>query len=606
MPYFNFTQEIGEPDLVTGEIPGIKSEASFFLSTSAAEGLRSSRVADITGESSSSESFKSNYAKLPDYLKSCLDYSAIVCGRYGVEIGKLVRLLLAEGLIEDRPGDIMEDVAANVLKELIDLGMLQEERQGTEVKVPASYLRLCILKLEKQDFVSKTANSPVRLGIRDDGRDIYPKVEGLLIHSLFILGADRRAYFDSYRGLSRAYMRNVCGMHFLLVLDLDCWIERLPDELGDLIHLRYLGLFNSNLDELPGTLGNLKRLQTLDIRWCGGLRKLPIQILHIQQLRHLLMSDSINDCEIRVPKGIGALVNLHTLSGIYGGDDIAMELIALTQLRELGVKRVTADHASELFAAIEKMENLTSLSLEAERNYFEEEFFLSGGLIEMPVWFASMENLTRLSLLFSYLSENPTSVLQFLPKLKHLQLCHAYKARHIGKEFCNAGGFPVLETLTIASGSLAEWTEIETGAFPRLRYLCFHNCGNLIFLPEGLQNISTLQDLCFFPWHPDLRRRLMSQIFGRLRTVDFPTTKWKNINHNSFHRKFFEDEMLLLYSSNIISCFLFIYFNILVKCAILYCLVYLNLCNLQRRNQCTRLQKIYLDDERCVYLFAFP
>jgi hypothetical protein len=159
MPYFNFTQEIGKHDLVTEEILGMESEASFFLSTSAAEGLRSSRVADITGESSSSEYFKSNYAKLPDYLKSCLDYSAIVCWRsYRVEIGKLVRLLLAEGLVEDRPGDIMEDVAENVLKELIDLGMLQEEEQGTEVIVPASYLRLCILKLEKQDFVSKTAH----------------------------------------------------------------------------------------------------------------------------------------------------------------------------------------------------------------------------------------------------------------------------------------------------------------------------------------------------------------------------------------------------------------------------------------------------------------
>jgi len=260
MPYFNFTQEIGKPDLVTEEIRGIESEASFFLSTSAAEGLRSSRVADITGESSSSESFKSNYAKLPDYLKSCLDYSATVCGRYRVEIGKLVRLLLAEGLIEDRPGDIMEDVAENVLKELIDLGMLQKDEEYALVQVPASYVQLRILKLEKQDFVSKTANSPVRLRIGDDGRDIYPNVEGLLIQSLFIISRRRDSSFDSPRGLSRAYMRNVCGMHFLLVLDLSGWIECLPDELGDLIHLRYLGLFNSNLDELPGTLGDLKRL----------------------------------------------------------------------------------------------------------------------------------------------------------------------------------------------------------------------------------------------------------------------------------------------------------------------------------------------------------
>lgn len=220
-----------------------------------------------------------------------------------------------------------------------------------------------------------------------------------------------------------------------------------------------------------------------------------------------------------------------------------MELIALTQLRELGVKRVSADHASELFAAIKKMENLTSLSLETELDYFEgfsifpesdafspppllQEFFLRGGLIEMPVWFASMENLTRLSLSDSYLSENPTSVLQLLPKLKHLKLSHAYKARHIGKEFCNAGGFPVLETLTIASEFLAEWTEIETGAFPRLRYLCFRNCGNLIFLPEGLQNISTLQDLRFLPWNPDLKRRLMGEENYKIKHVPNIWQSW--------------------------------------------------------------------------------
>jgi len=93
----------------------------------------------------------------------------------------------------------------------------------------------------------------VRLRIGDDGRDIYPNVEDLLIQSLFILSERRDSYFDSPRGLSRAYMRNVCGMHFLLVLDLRGGIECLPDELGDLIHLRYLGLVGSNLNELPGT-----------------------------------------------------------------------------------------------------------------------------------------------------------------------------------------------------------------------------------------------------------------------------------------------------------------------------------------------------------------
>ncbi|KAJ6769302.1 DISEASE RESISTANCE PROTEIN RP [Salix koriyanagi] len=530
MPYFNCTEEIGKPDSVPEELLGSKSQAGVVPSTSAADGVSSSRVADSTGESSQ-ETFKSNYAKLPDYLKSCLDYSSIVSTRHPVEIGKLVRLLLAEGVIQDKPGDIMEVVAANVVKELIDLGMLREVDDGSEVEVPASYLHLSILKLEKQDYVAKTANSPVRRAIRDDGRDIFPNDEGRLIQSLFIITAERRGYSSgSTGGLSRAYMRNVCGMRFLLVLDLDGKIVYLPDEVGDLIHLRYLGVVNSDLDELPRTLGNLQKLQTLDIRMCGKLSKLPIEVVHIQQLRHLLMSKSIGDCEIRVPEGIGKMVNLHTLSGIYGGDGIARELSALTQIRHLGVKRVSEDHAGELFAAIEKMENLESLSLEAEGCFFEEtsptlfpeldafspppllqEFYLQGGLTEIPIWLASMENLTRLALSFSYLSESPTSALQFLPKLKHLNLWEAYKAKQIGKEFCSAGGFPALETLKIASDFLVEWTEIATGAFPRLRSLSFSCCSSLVFLPEGLQNISTLQELYLGSMHPDLARRLKGE-----------------------------------------------------------------------------------------------
>lgn len=140
-----------------------------------------------------------------------------------------------------------------------------------------------------------------------------------------------------------------------------------------------------------------------------------------------------------------------------------------------------------------------------------QEFYLQGGLIEIPMWLASMENLTRLTLSFSYLRENPTSVLQLLPKLKHLSLWEAYRAKLIGKEFCNAGGFPALETLTIASQFLVEWTEIATGAFPSLRSLSFRCCLSLIFLPEGLQNISTLQELYLDSMHPDLARRLKGE-----------------------------------------------------------------------------------------------
>ncbi|KAJ4843799.1 hypothetical protein Tsubulata_009986 [Turnera subulata] len=547
MPYLNFTCRLDERHLIDEEMLRRKSQVDVIPGPSKEAQQISSTVIDSKGESSLG-TFRSNYENLAHCLKSCLDYASIVCKRYSVEKEKLVRLLLAEGLIQEQPGEIMEDTGVKIVHELISLGMLRELEDGTEVEVPKSYHELSILKVEKQEFVAKTSISPHRVMIRDDGRDIHPFFEDSLIQSLFIITVERRhSSFYPTRGLSRGYMEAVCSVRSLLVLDLDGKIECLPDEVGNLVHLRYLGLVNSDMDALPPTLANLQRLQTLDIRM-SRLEILPVEILSMTQLRHILMSKCINDGEIRVPKGIRALSNLHTLCGLYAGDGIASELSALTQLRELGAKRVSEDHASELSEAIMNMENLVCLSLEAEEIFFEKEdtpfslfpemeqfcpppllqkLYLHGGLVELPSWIVSMGNLTSLYLSSSALSENPTPALQSLPKLRHLTLWNAYKAKQIGKEFCKAGGFPVLETLTIASDFLVEWTEIVQGAFPSLKCLGLRNCLSLKFLPEGLQTISTLDELHLSPMHPDLARRLSGEENYKIKHISqFWTIPW--------------------------------------------------------------------------------
>lgn len=171
--------------------------------------------------------------------------------------------------------------------------------------------------------------------------------------------------------------------------------------------------------------------------------------------------------------------NLHTCTGICSGAGIASELSSLTQLRQLDVHDVSEDHADEIFASIIKLENLVSLSLNAEQassgtllpelDSFSpppphlQELFIRGSLVEIPSWLLSIANLNTLELCHSNLQENPSSVLQFLPKLKHLVLWYAYSAKLIGVDFCEAGGFPELGTLTIASSELVEWTEIGIG-----------------------------------------------------------------------------------------------------------------------------------------------
>lgn len=417
----------------------------------------------------------------------------------------------------------MEDRADNIIDELLVLGVLQKSSDRNGQQISSTSQEFCLVEADEQDFVAKAANLPAHAIIEDDGKNIPPSFQSLQIQSLFVITAQRRGLVN--QGLSRVYIETLCGLQSLSLLDLDGVVEYLPDEVGDLVHLRYLGLANSKLQELPKTLANLQKLQTLDIRFCN-LSVLPMEILNFQQLRHLLMEKELLSRAVTIPNGIGKLVNLHTCTGVFAGCGIFDEFSSLTQLRKFGVTCLSEDHASELFAAIMKMKNLTSLSLRSDTEACEGTFFpdmeqfspppllqelhLDGRLFEMPQWLASMENLTTLFLSSSCLYENPTSVLQFLPKLQILTLWEAYQKKLICKEFCNAGGFPALQSLTIAAKYLVEWTEIANGAFPSLRCLSFNDCPNLMFLPEGLQNIKTLESLYLRKVHEDLVRRLMS------------------------------------------------------------------------------------------------
>ncbi|XP_058008599.1 probable disease resistance RPP8-like protein 2 [Hevea brasiliensis] len=514
MPIFYYSRKSdGKIESIFAEMPARKSQVDVIPS----------RAEQDKGESSSLSASKSNYEQLPHHLKSCLDYCSIFSKKFSIEKQKLVRLLLAQGLIPEKQGQIMEDVAANIIKELIGLEMLEEDQKfNSKVHVSEFHQESCLVEVDEQDFVANAANLPIHAVIEDDGKTLPLDFKNFRIRSLFATAIehDQIQYIGAF---SEAYLQTVCGLQFLLILELLGTVEYLPDEVGDLVHLRYLGLC-SEIKKIPCTIGNLQKLQTLDISCGENLCKLPVEILNIRQLRHLLLKDYLEfDGGIRVPRGIGTLIHLQSFTAIFSGASFASELSLLTKLRSLDIRNVSEDHADELFAVITNLENLVSLSISAEQarrgSFLPEmeqfsppphlkELHLRGGLFELPNWLASIENLTNLGLYHSNLLENPSSVLQFLSKLKHLTLRNAYKTKLIGKEFCKEGGFQKLETLTICSEDLVEWTEIVNGAFPCLRTLQFFNCLNLKFLPEGLENISSIRELRLWPSHGDLARRL--------------------------------------------------------------------------------------------------
>ncbi|KAJ9683389.1 hypothetical protein PVL29_019112 [Vitis rotundifolia] len=436
-----------------------------------------------------------NYINLPYDLKLSLLFCRAFPGYYRKKKGKLVRVLVAAGLIQEKPGELMEDKAQENIERLVDLGMLEEEQTVWDsFEVPSPYHELSLSVMNAEEFFISTANSDSiipptarQVSIHEADNTITNMTS--LLHSLFV---------SAKYGLSKQL-----GLH-------------------------------SKTTKLPESISNLRNLQTLDISWSEDDIELSNGVLDLAQLRHLKMYQFWNDGEVRGPPGISRLRNFQTLDGIYAGGGIAKELGNMTQLRSLEVRCLSDDRADELYASATKLSGLRNLSLTVERNRMAynssdsddneysvfpsletfspppllETLELEGCLTEMPLWLGSMENLTKLYLCYSHLSENPTTILQFLPNLKYLLMGDAYKGERMEIECFRAGGFPKLEYLTIASDDLVEWTEIEEGALPSLKQLRFLNCMRLMVLPEGLQHVTTLQILDLWIVHKDLIRRL--------------------------------------------------------------------------------------------------
>lgn len=102
------------------------------------------------------------------------------------------------------------------------------------------------------------------------------------------------------------------------VLDLDdAPIDFLPDEAGNLFHLRYLSVNNTKIKMLPKSIGKLQNLQTLNVA-DTFLCQLPKVINKLQKLGNLLADRCNQEIDfslesikgVQIQQGIGHLEEL--------------------------------------------------------------------------------------------------------------------------------------------------------------------------------------------------------------------------------------------------------------------------------------------------------
>ncbi|KAJ8641849.1 hypothetical protein MRB53_018543 [Persea americana] len=339
-------------------------------------------------------------------------------------------------------------------------------------------------------------------------------------------------------GTSQRRMEQLCTrFQFVRVLDLESApLTDLPESLAELIFLRYLSLAKTGITSLPKTIEKLEHIQVLNLKGTS-IVELPDQILKLKKLRHLLAyTYNYKDVPsfhciqaVRVPRGIGSLTALQKLSVIQANEEngIISELGNLKQLRRLGIVGLRHVDGQSICSSIAQMTNLNSFSarsanaselLNLHCQYFSpprnlQRVYLRGPLGKLPSWICTLQQLTRLTLGWSYLEKDPFLELHVLGSLKELTLLEAYggNSLYCGPSGKGRGGFPNLKSLSLDGLLGLEIIQLENGAMPKLEKMIIGSCEKLLTAPLGIEYLTTLKRVELFAMSEDFMSRMRTE-----------------------------------------------------------------------------------------------
>jgi hypothetical protein len=127
---------------------------------------------------------------------------------------------------------------------------------------------------------------------------------------------------------------------------------------GDLLHLRYLGLAYTELHRVPLEIGKLMFLQTLDLKGLDRLKELPVSIVQLRNLMFLYLHVM---CRAYIPVGYKNLTSLEELVVPFSEDTDPEELGNLTELRVLYISLPSSYPPGKLLILMESLGKLRKL-----------------------------------------------------------------------------------------------------------------------------------------------------------------------------------------------------------------------------------------------------
>ncbi|OMO66776.1 hypothetical protein COLO4_30385 [Corchorus olitorius] len=499
-----------------------------------------------------------SYYELPLALKQCISYCAVFPKDKILNKDELIKLWMAQNYLGEAQCKEMEIVGEEYFDELMMRSFFQDFRRAEldsgiveckmhdiihdflqhltkpdclilvnhgfeELRVDSCYERARHVTLirEKTDLIDPTLmrgkaapKDPKFIHVPADlGVYCFRKLRSLLVdssnHDTSSLSTSLPMWCDQFTCLRTLNLSNS------LFGDS---IEELPDQIGNLVHLRYLNLkHNRKLKQLPESLCELCNLQTLNLTWCARLEELPCGMGKLINLRHL-ENEKTDLSLMAMPKGIGRLTCLQTLSVFVvtdGGSNEASTLgdlgnllhlqghLKISRLGIVGVteaKKAKLQNKKGLRGLVLEFNGPKGLMLKRLRrgndigllealqpplSLEKLEISCYCGPTVFPTWMKDLTKLRHVSLGFCF-DLNVLPPLGKLQSLESLYIGGMGSLQNVGFEFLGVDG----ELLALSSSSIV--------AFPSLKHLEFRDMqewDNWIS-SGGEEHISIMPHLC--------------------------------------------------------------------------------------------------------------
>jgi len=481
---------------------------------------------------------KLSYDNLPRRLKPCFLYLGLFPEDFEIPVTPLLQKWVAEGFIQDTGSRDPDDVAEDYLYELIDRSLVQAARVDTNgdlivIRVHDLLRDLCILESKEDRVFEVFTDHNILIPTKPRRLSIHSKMDHYIsssnndhscVRSLFFLGSyyyirswDWKWLFERLK-LVRVLEFGVNGSN------------KIPSDIGNFIHLRYLRIQSHYVPFVPNSILNLWNLQTIDL---GPSRHIvpisfPAQIWKLKHLRHLNAPRAIklrgscsgsdekmwnlqtvftlvlnsqatslikkgtfpnvkklglivtSECEGELPKLLQRLQELSYLNKLLivlrDRDDAGVEYSS-----DESVKRNNGLKSQELLRSLGQLNCLTILTI---GNAFD---LLTCALAFPP-------NVTELTLSeIKCINDEGMNGLGNHTKLKILRLL-GYPTSS-GDSFvlnCGRDSFPQLEVVEMEILKVTEW-KLENGAMWRLQNVVINYCKRLDDLPNELWSLSGLR-----------------------------------------------------------------------------------------------------------------